>query len=122
MKEKNPYYLIIGTLIFCCYVLTLALQKPDGSRMEVKPVSTISQDCSISGDFGLSDANAENPEVQISVLRQEIRVASKTINCSKYINVSFYNKNIKNQISTPVLREFIHNQQCSILFSGVLLI
>ena len=88
----------------------------------VEVSSTICQDCSLSADLSAPDQNIENPEVLSRVETQENTVKTKTLNCSKFINIYFFNKNIQNQISSPVIQKFISNLQCSILFTGVLLI
>jgi len=88
----------------------------------VKVFSTIYQDYSLSADLSVPDQNIENSEVLSRVERLENTVQTKTLNCSKFINIYFFNKNIQNQISVPAKREFVPDYHCSLLFTGVLLI
>jgi len=122
MKEKNLYFLMIGIYILLCPALIIASQKQEGTALKVEQLSTISQDNSITDDIELSDLFVGNLEAQIKIVREEIVVPTKTLNCSKYINVQFFNKNIKNQLSNPVIQEFIPNYHSSIIFRGMLLI
>jgi len=121
MKEKNLYFLIIGIYILFCPALIIASQKQEGKATKVEQLSTISQDNSTDG-IEISDLFVENSEAQIRIIREEIAILSKTLNCSKFINVHFFNRNIQNQISKPVIQEFIPNYHTSIIFMGVLII
>jgi len=122
MKEKNLYFLIIGIFILLCPALIIASQKQGVTALKVEQLSTISQDNSITDDIEISNLFVGESEAQIKIVREEIAVPSKTLNCSKFINVHFFNKNIQNQISKPVFQEFIPNYHSSITFMGVLLI
>ena len=113
---------MIGIYILLCPALIIASQKQRGTATEIEQLSTISQDNSITGDIDISDLLVGESEVQIKIVREEIAVPSKTLNCSKFINVHFFNKNIQNQISKPVIQELIPNYHSSIIFMGVLLI
>ena len=122
MKEKKLYFLIIGILILYCSALTFAMQKTDNSGAKVKQISTISQDISLFHDLEVSDLNTGNSEVQIKILQQEITIAFKTLNSSKFVNIYFFNKYIKNQIIVSVPEQFIPNYHVGVLFTGMLLI
>jgi len=100
----------------------MASQKKGGKALKVEQLSTISQDNSIKDDIEISDLLVGESEVQIKIVREEIAVPSKTLNCSKFINVHFFDKNIQNRISKPVIQKLIPNYHSSIIFMGMLLI
>jgi len=118
MTEKNLYFLIIGIYIFFCPALIIASQKQAGTAKKVNQLSTISQDNLITNNIEVSDLFVGNSETQIKILRVKNAVPSKTLNCSKSINIHFCNKNIQNQIIKPVKQKFITNYLSSIIFRG----
>ena len=122
MKEKNLYLLFIWIYILFCPALIIASQKQGVTATIVEQLSTFSQDNSIIGDIEIADLFVGNSEVQIRIVREEIAAPSKTLNCSKFINVHFFNKNIQNRISKPDIQGFIPNFHSSIIFMGMLLI
>jgi len=65
--------------------------------------------------------NSENSEAQILKLSQGI-LHARSLNSSELTAINFFNKYIQNQISTPVIREFIANNRNSLIFTGELLI
>ena len=122
MKEKKLYCLIIGIFILYCCALTFAIQKSDYSKTNVKQISIISQDMSSYNYPEVADLNTGNSEVQIRILQQEITLALKTLNSSKFVNIYFFNKYIQNQIIISVSDKFIPNYHTCVLFTGMMLI
>lgn len=122
MKEKNLYCLIIWLLILFYPILTIASLNLDCKVMKAEYITTISQDYSLPNDLEVPDLNAGSSEIRIRIVTYQINLPIKTVTCSRFIKIHFFNKNIQNQISTLITRGFIPYHHYSILFTGVLLI
>ncbi len=122
MKEKKLYYLIIGFFILFFPIVSAVMQELDREVVKVEQNSTISQDNSVSHDLEISELLPCNSGVQIRIFIEEITVLSENINCNKSIRSYFSHRNIQNQKGIPPTRKYVINFQCTLIFTGVLLI